>query len=119
MNIDELIKYGVSPDLIDIWRTSGHERLLPVQWLAVQRYDLFAGRNLIISAPTSSGKPFVGEIAAVEAMHDKGKVFYLAPLKAIASEKFRTFRERYGRTGARVGASSRDYRGIRPSHRRP
>ena len=110
MNIDELTRYGVDSELIDTWRDCGHERLLPVQWLAVQRYDLFAGKNLIISAPTSSGKTFVGEMAAAKAMHDKGKVFYLVPLKAIASEKFRTFRERYGRGGARVVASSRDYR---------
>ena len=68
MNIQELTKYGVERSLIEIWQSCGYERLLPVQRLAVQRYNLFGGENLLVSAPTSSGKTFVGEMAAANVM---------------------------------------------------
>jgi helicase len=110
MNIDELSRYGIDPDLIDVWRAAGHERLLPIQQAAVQRYNLFGGENLLVSAPTSSGKTFIGEMAAARQLLDHHKCFYLVPLKALAAEKFETFRERYSPLGARVVVSTRDCR---------
>lgn len=110
MNIQDLIRYGVRPSLVDLWRSCGHEELLPVQRTAVEHYNLFGGGNLIVSAPTSSGKTFIGEMAAAHAITGTRKCFYLVPLKALASEKFETFRERYRTLGFRVAVSTRDYR---------
>ena len=110
MNVQELTRYGVRQSLVDLWRDCGHETLLPVQRLAVQRCELFRGESLIVSAPTSSGKTFIGEMAGAHVAIDARKCFYLVPLKALASEKFETFRERYGPLGLRVVASTRDYR---------
>jgi len=81
-----------------------------VQCLAVQHCDLFRGKSLLVSAPTSSGKTFIGEMAAAHAISNTQKCFYLVPLKALASEKFETFRERYKTLGFRVAVSTRDYR---------
>ena len=110
MLISELTKYGVKPSLIDLWLKCGHEKLLPVQQLAVQRFNLFGGDSILVSAPTSSGKTFVGEMAAANAVANRGKAIYLVPLKALATEKFETFRERYGPQGTKVVISTRDYR---------
>ena len=110
MKTEDLTRFGVDPRLIDIWRADGIEELLPVQRIAVQRYHLFQGENLIVSAPTSSGKTFVGEMAAAQTLLGQQKCFYLVPLKALATEKFETFRERYEPLGAKVVISSRDYR---------
>ena len=49
------------------------------------------GNNLIISSPTSSGKIFVGEIAAVKEVMEKKKVIYTVPLKSLANEKYSVF----------------------------
>jgi len=106
----DLIRYGVDPRLIDIWRSSGIETLLPVQRIAVDRYNLFGGGNLLVSAPTSSGKTFIGEMAAAHTLLGHRRCFYLVPLKALAAEKFETFRERYAPLGARVVMSTRDCR---------
>lgn len=110
MHITELSRHGVEESLIRLWLKAGHERLLPIQQLAVQRYGLFNGESLLVSAPTSSGKTFIGEMAIANALSMGKKAFYLVPLKALATEKFEAFRERYGPRGARVVVSTRDYR---------
>jgi len=54
-------------------------------------------KNLLVCTPTASGKTLVAEIAAMQHITSKkGKVVYIVPLKALASEKYNSFKERYG-----------------------
>lgn len=76
----------------------------------MKEFGLFGRDNLIVFSPTSWGKTFVGEMAAVKAARENMKVFYLVPLKALAEEKAREFRQRYGKAGIKVVVSSRDHR---------
>src|SRR5262245_62956340 len=106
--IRDLRKYDLPDTLLDIWTQQQGEYLLPVQEVAVQRYGLFEGRSLVISSPTSSGKTFVGEMAAMRAAFAGKRVLYLTPLRALAEEKFHTFRARYGSYGIKVVMATRD-----------
>jgi helicase len=108
--IRDLRKYDLPDTLLDIWTQQQGEFLLPVQEVAVQRYGLFEGRSLVISSPTSSGKTFVGEMAAMRATFAGKRVLYLTPLRALAEEKFQTFRSRYGAYGVKVVVATRDRR---------
>lgn len=110
MEIKKLLKYGIPERIIQTWEENQGEKLLPLQSLAVTRFGLLEGESLIISAPTSSGKTFCGEMAAVSSIFKQRKVICLVPLKAIAEEKFADFQDKYSGLGIKVAISTRDRR---------
>src|SRR6185436_13780068 len=110
MKVDTLEANSVPADILAIWRSQVGDKLLPVQERAVKEFGLFSDGNLIVFSPTSSGKTFVGEMAAVKAARRNTKVVYLVPQKALAAEKFEELRRRYRPVGIKVVVSSRDRR---------
>ncbi|MEM0313327.1 MAG: DEAD/DEAH box helicase, partial [Candidatus Bathyarchaeia archaeon] len=75
-----LIKLGVS-------------ELYPPQEEAVKA-GVLDGRNLVLASPTASGKTLIAELCAMKHILEKnGKVLYLAPLRALATEKYEEFRK--------------------------
>jgi helicase len=108
MDFDALVGFGVEGGVIEAWKSGFGKSLLPVQERAVKG-GLLAGKNLIVFAPTSSGKTAVGEMAAVKAAREGRRVFYLVPLKALAEEKYAEFRARYEPLGLEVVVSNRDH----------
>ncbi len=50
-------------------------------------------KNLVLASPTASGKTLVAELCCLKHVLEKnGKAIYLAPLRALASEKFEDFK---------------------------
>jgi helicase len=105
-----LIRYDLPAEIIALWQQRESETLLPLQELAVKQYNLFGEGNLLIQAPTSSGKTFIGEMAAIQTALRRKKVVYLVPLKALAEEKFRDFEAKYRDYGLKVIVATRDRR---------
>src|SRR4051794_27130851 len=60
--------------------------LYPAQEEAV--LELFAGKNVILSTPTGSGKSLVATAMIFLAMAEGKRAFYTCPIKALVSEKF-------------------------------
>jgi len=110
MKMTELLRYDIPPEIIRLWQESESDRLLPVQELAIKRHNLFGRGNLLIQAPTSSGKTFVGEMAAIQTALRRKKVVYLVPLKALAEEKYEDFKNKYSSYGLKVIVSTRDHK---------
>jgi helicase len=108
MRIKKLIRYGIPDSVIESWRKTQGEELLPLQATAVVKNELLNGKSLIISAPTSSGKTFCGEMAAAVNLFKRKKVVFLVPLKAVAEEKYADFCRKYSPLGIRVTISTRD-----------
>lgn len=80
--------------------------LRPAQHKAISK-GLFQDKNLLICTPTASGKTLVAELAFLNAIyHDNGKAVYVVPLKALASEKYKTFKKDY--PDLKIGLSSGD-----------
>lgn len=99
--------------IIEAWTKRQGDYLLPLQERSVMK-GLLSGkktgsRNLLISAPTSSGKSFCGEIAAIGSLLKRRKVVMLFPLKSIVEEKYRHFNDCYAPLGIRTIAVTGDH----------
>ncbi len=107
MQLIELEKYGIPKRVIDIWQKRQGEALLPVQSKAVRKgligrptgNSRYQSVNMLIAAPTSSGKSFCAEMAAMRALTVRQKVIMLFPLKSLAEQKYRLFNETYSSMG--------------------
>ncbi|MBU1975868.1 MAG: DEAD/DEAH box helicase [Nanoarchaeota archaeon] len=73
----------------------GFKTLRPCQTKSIKA-GLFNDKNLLVCTPTASGKTLVAELAALNAIyHDSGKAVYVVPLRALASEKYKSFKKDY------------------------
>ena len=109
MKITELERFGISSSVIKKLNKLGYQDLTDVQRLAIES-GLFEGNSLVISAPTGTGKTFIGELATLTASTRKeyGRTVLLVPLKALAEEKFEDFQKKYAEWGLRVAISTAD-----------
>ncbi len=86
----------------------GIEELNPAQEKAVEA-GLLDGENIVVSAPTASGKTLIAILAAASNLfRTHGKVLYIVPLRALASEKFEEF-QKFFEGMFKVGISTGDY----------
>ncbi|MCK5125125.1 MAG: DEAD/DEAH box helicase [candidate division Zixibacteria bacterium] len=104
-----LTKYSIPEPILRQWEKRYRGRLLPLQYRAVEECGLLDGNSVVISAPTSSGKTFCGEMAVVRALMERKKAVFLVPLKAVAEEKFRQFTDCYGAIGLKVIIGTKDH----------
>ncbi len=108
MRIETLSRYGLPGQIIKRWSLDGIRFLLPIQSESVSRFGLLDGRSLVISGPGTSGKTFCGELAISARVAARQKGVFIEPLKAVAEEKYRTFRDRYAPLGLDVKLATRD-----------
>ena len=85
----------------------GITELYPPQETAV-RAGLLEGKSLMVASPTASGKTLMAIMAAFMRVREGKKVVYLAPLRALASEKYQEFSE-LADYGIRTAISTGDY----------
>lgn len=86
---------------------SGFPKLNPVQEEALKA-GVLERENLVLAAPTASGKTLVAEFAALNVIKEGRKVVYIVPLRALASEKYQEFKEKYEPLGIRIALSIGD-----------
>jgi len=84
-------------ELLDAWTRDLPDDLTQVQVAAVAAGVLEGRTNLLVVAPTSSGKTLVGEMAAASlAFEGDGRYsIMVVPTRALAEEHFNRFRDRY------------------------
>lgn len=114
MKIKKLKNHGIPSHIVNILEKHYSPDLLPIQEEAVRNYGILncggndKNRNLLVIAPTSSGKTFIGEIAAITQAIHLQKTIYLVPLRALADEKYRHFKNLYSQYGIDMVISTRD-----------
>jgi replicative superfamily II helicase len=92
---------GFPQQLVEAW-AEAIPSLNPLQISAINEYGVLQGEHLVVSAPTSSGKTMVGELAALRAVLDRRRAIFLLPLKALVADKRRHFNAVYGSFGIRT-----------------
>jgi helicase len=63
------------------------------QKIALENGLLSTDNNLVIIAPTASGKTGIAELATLQTIENSKRVLYLVPLKALVSEKEKDFKK--------------------------
>jgi helicase len=97
MLIEKLIDYGIDREIVEKLQSRNIIKLTQVQQQALEgglctKTDL----KILVSAPTSSGKTTVAELAIVKGSLSANRSIYLVTHKALAEEKYRFFKKEYG-----------------------
>lgn len=103
-----LAAFGVPQDVLDIW-AANIDQLNELQLRAVNDFGVLDGNNLVVTAPTSSGKTMVGELAAIKAAASRGRTVFLLPMKALVNDKYEQFTRIYGPAGIKTIRATGDY----------
>ncbi|MEI6437549.1 MAG: DEAD/DEAH box helicase [Candidatus Omnitrophota bacterium] len=108
--IDVLNKYSFPPEYIAALTASGITTLHPPQEMSINA-GLLDGKSLVLSVPTASGKTLMAELAMLHAIikDSSARCLYIAPLKALAAEKYREFSAKYAKLGIKVGMAIGDH----------
>jgi helicase len=86
-------KLDLPESAIEFLKSEGLTKLYPPQAESVKA-GLLKGKSVLVSAPTASGKTLIATLAIISFLSkNKGKVIYLSPLRALASEKFIEFKK--------------------------
>ena len=109
-DIAGLEAFGIPAAVVGAWRARYPGGLNRLQVSAVNDHGVLAGASLLVVAPTSAGKTFIGELAAMRAVGEGRRAVFLLPYKALVNEKFEDFSAVYGGdAGLRVVRCSGDW----------
>lgn len=100
-DLSSLANFGFPAALIAAWGQA-IPSLNALQIAAINEYGLLGGAHLVVSAPTSSGKTMIGELAALQHALNRKRALFLLPLKALVADKRRHFSAVYGAFGLRI-----------------
>ncbi len=94
MEISE-IQNMLPKEVVEAALARGISKLTPPQEEAIRKGLIF-GNNMVIASPTASGKTFIAEMAMVKTvLHDFKKAIYVAPMRALVSEKYEEIKNAY------------------------
>ena len=66
----------------------------PFQWDAAEAIE--SGWNVVVTAPTGSGKTLIAEVAVHLALERGKRIFYTTPIKALSNQKFGDLVDEHG-----------------------
>ena len=82
-------------EVIESADSRGIVSLTPPQEKSIGK-GLLTGSNIVVAAPTASGKTFIAEMAMMRTvLWDRKKALYIAPMRALVSEKYSEMKQHY------------------------
>ena len=100
-DLSSLDAFGLPPVVLTAWAGSIPE-LNTLQLSAINDYGVLDGENLVVTAPTSSGKTMIGELAALKNAQTRQRAVFLLPMRALVNDKFEQLMRLYGPCGIRT-----------------
>src|SRR5579862_1167752 len=100
-DIESLTAFGF-PETLVAKLKAAIPSLNELQVEAINKFGLFADQHLVVSAPTSSGKTMIGELAALNRYLKGDRTYILLPLRALVNDKFDEFVAKYQDFGLRI-----------------
>ena len=88
----EIKDLDLPESVIKFYLDAGFTELYPPQADAIKA-GLLEGKNIVAAIPTASGKTLLAEFAMLSSILNGGKALYIVPLRALASEKYDSFRK--------------------------
>ncbi|MDD3593601.1 MAG: DEAD/DEAH box helicase [Candidatus Gastranaerophilales bacterium] len=73
------------------------EKANPDEYQLSAASKLFNNNDVLVTAPTGTGKTAIAHYVITKNLKEGKKTFYTAPLKALSNEKFRAFQKTYGK----------------------
>ncbi|MDE2230767.1 MAG: DEAD/DEAH box helicase [Candidatus Omnitrophica bacterium] len=109
MNLKELlVEHSFPQQAIDALTASGITTLHPPQAEAIRK-GVLDKKNVVMAVPTAAGKTLISELCMLKSiLQHGGKALYIAPLKALASEKYHEFKKKYEALGVKIGIATGD-----------
>ena len=105
---DVLTTYRFPEAAQAIYRDSGISELFPPQEAAI-RQGLLNGDHFLLSFPTAAGKTLLAELCMLKSYFShRGRCLYIVPLKALAHEKYESFKTRFAPLDIKVGLATGD-----------
>jgi len=99
--VRDLEAFGFPAALVDAWGEA-IPSLNQLQQDAINDFGILRGDHLVVSAPTSSGKTLIGELAALRGVLDRKRALFLLPMKALVNDKYAEFTRKYQSFGLRT-----------------
>lgn len=100
-SLESLTNYGFPQEIINSWAGS-IPGLNQLQIDSINKFELLEGEHIVVSAPTSSGKTMIGELAALKNVMEGKRSVFLLPLKALVNDKHNLFNKIYSSFGVRT-----------------
>ena len=107
-DLSSLGGFGLSRPIIDAWAAS-IPGLNELQLSAINEFGVLDGQNVVVSAPTSSGKTMIGELAAIQSASHRRRAVFLLPMKALVNDKYEQFTGLYGPVGIAIIRATGDH----------
>lgn len=101
---------NIQSTLGDVLRNLGVSELNRIQGLAIE-YGVLQGTNLLVVAPSGSGKTLIGLMAALRLLieeYDNRKAVFLVPLKALAKQQYDWLKLALGNKRIKVAMNTGD-----------
>ena len=107
MDVHEIVNYGIPENAVNVLINRGIKKLNPIQVQALKK-GVLDGKNIVVAAPTASGKTLIAELALIKQARSPNIGLYLVPLRALASEKYTELKQ-WSVLGLKIGITTGDY----------